>query len=184
MLRAAAEHFFRDGIASTGVDTVIADAGVAKMTLYGNFGSKDALVVAYLEDRDHRFTQLLEQELAARHDPLARALALVDVYRRYLDEAGWHGCAFLNAAAELPADHPGREVVLRHKHATWERWSQLLAELGAQEPGDLARECFFVLDGAFAHAGVGLGTERLDEAERFIRARLEPLADRTSADRR
>lgn len=172
VLRAASTRFFRDGVAATGVDTVIADAGVAKMTLYGNFRSKEQLVVAYLEERDRRFFTRLDDELARRVSPLARALAPAELYRGYLGEEGFHGCAFVNAGAELPAGHPGRAVITAHKRRVLERWTQLIAALGAADPPALARECFVLLEGGFVQAGVGLGTDLFDDAVEWIRRRL------------
>lgn len=73
LLRAATERFYRDGIATTGLDAVTAEAGTAKMTLSNTFGSKDDLVVTYLQARDERFFDRLDAEIAGRTDPLARA---------------------------------------------------------------------------------------------------------------
>lgn len=172
VLRAASARFFRDGITATGVDTVIADAGVAKMTLYSNFGSKDELVTAYLSDRDRHFFIRLDAEVAARSTPLARSLAPVALYRTYLAEQGFHGCAFVNASAELPPEHPGRAVVLAHKRRLLERWTELIAALGTADPATVAHECFLLLEGAFVQTGVGMGTDQFDVAERAIRNRL------------
>lgn len=181
LLRAASARFFRDGIMATGVDTVVADAGVAKMTLYSNFGSKDELVTAYLSERDRHFFTRLDAELAAQPAPLARCLTPVALYRTYLDEQGFHGCAFVNAGAELPAGHPGRAVILAHKRKLLDRWTELIADLGtADPPADpptLARECFLLLEGAFTQAGIGMGTDLFDAAERAIRDRLTTATD-------
>ena len=178
VLRAASARFFRDGIAATGVDTVIADAGVAKMTLYGNFASKEALVVAYLEDRDQHFFELLEEEIARRGTPVERALAPLALYRRYLDEDGFRGCAFVNAAAELPSGHLGRAVIVRHKKRLRERWTELIAEVGVAEPDRIALHCLLLLEGAYTQAGLGLESALLDDAQAFARDRL---ADALSA---
>lgn len=172
VLEAASARFFRDGIAATGIDRVIEDAGVAKMTLYGNFGSKDALIVAYLERRDQRYFEHLDEEIATVDTPLERALAPVRLYRRYLDEPGFHGCAFINAAAELPSDHPGLAVIASHKERMLARWTELIGELDLAEPALAARECFLALEGAFVHAGIGNGREHLDAVEGFVRGRL------------
>lgn len=173
LLRAAALRFYRDGIAATGVDTLTADAGVAKMTLYNSFGSKDGLVVAYLEERHRRFFALLEGEIAARDDPLERALAVVDVYARYLTEEGFRGCAFVNAAAELPAGHPGRAVVAAHKRRVLERWTALIAALGLPGPPAAALECHCLIEGAFVRAGIGLDGDGLAAVRELVRARLQ-----------
>lgn len=173
VLEAAASRFFRDGITATGVDTVIADAGVAKMTLYSNFGSKDGLIVAYLEARERRSISMFDDLVARASSPIERALAPVHLYRTYLAEDGFHGCAFINAGAELPSDHPGRDVIRRHKQWLYDRWAALIEETGADDPAALVEECLLVLEGAFVHAGIGLGADRLDVAERVIRRRLQ-----------
>lgn len=175
VLRAARARFFRDGITATGVDTVIADAGVAKMTLYSNFGSKDELVTAYLSDRDRHFFARLDAEVAARPTPLARSLAPVALYRTYLEEEGFHGCAFVNASAELPPGHPGRAVILAHKRRLLDRWTELIAVLGPADPPTVARECFLLLEGAFVQIGVGMGADLFDAAERAISNRLSAV---------
>lgn len=172
LLAVAGERFYRSGINATGIDALIAEAGVAKMTLYSNFGSKDRLVVAYLEQRDRAFFTRLDEKTAGRRDPVRRALSVVDVYADYLDEEGFRGCAFVNAAAELPSGHPAREVVTRHKAAVIERWSELIAATGADRPRDVAQDCAFVLEGAFALAGVGVVTDRLAGARSLIEERL------------
>lgn len=180
VLASASARFFREGITATGVDQVVADAGVAKMTLYGNFGSKEGLVVAYLEDRDRRYFEHLDEEVAAADTPLERALTPVRLYRRYLDEPGFHGCAFVNAAAELPRSHPGHAVITDHKQRMLGRWTELVTELGVPEPTTVTGECFLLLEGAFVHAGLGGGRVLLDDAEEHIRDRLlEAMADRT-----
>lgn len=176
LLRAAAARFYRDGITATGVDTLAADAGTAKMTLYTNFGSKDELVVAYLRERDRRFQGELDAELAARSDPRERALAIVDLYGRHLDDEGFRGCAFVNAAAELPDGHPGREVVAAHKQRVLDRWRTLAAEFGAPDPDRLARECHYLLEGAFVQTGVGLDPDRLAVARALIRDAFDRAA--------
>jgi AcrR family transcriptional regulator len=177
VLGAPRPRFYRDGITATGVDALTADAGTAKMTLYAHFGSKDELVVAYLEARDQRFLEQLEAELGVRTDPLERALTVVDLYERSLDEAGFRGCAFINAAAELPGDHPGRRVIARHKARVLERWTELIADLGLRAPSRVARECYYLLEGAFVQAGLGVDTDRLATARGFIRERLAAAVD-------
>jgi AcrR family transcriptional regulator len=172
VLEAASARFFRDGITATGIDRVIADAGVAKMTLYGNFASKDELVVAYLKHRDRRYFEHVEEEVAAGDTPLERALAPVRLYRRYLDEPGFHGCAFVNAAAELPRGHPGHAVIVEHKERMLARWTELIGELDLAEPELVARECFLSLEGAFVHVGIGSGQTLFDAVEELVRRRL------------
>ena len=104
VLAAASELFYRQGITAVGVATIADAAGVTKKTLYDCFGSKEALIVAYLQNRHETWWAYLEQRLQT-----AKAPRVVVVYKAYLSHPGLghdRGCAFLNGAAELPRDHP------------------------------------------------------------------------------
>jgi AcrR family transcriptional regulator len=99
ILDAASAAFYRRGIRAVGVDSVIADADVAKATLYRHFPSKDALVQAFLERRDERwrawFADAVER-LAP--DPADRPLAAFDALGEWFGSEDFRGCAFINAA--------------------------------------------------------------------------------------
>src|SRR5690242_20426346 len=88
LLRAADELFYEHGIAGTGVDAVIARAGVATGSLYKNFSGKDELVAAYLAERDLRWRQEWEAAIAAADDPVDRVLALFAATDRWRERAG------------------------------------------------------------------------------------------------
>lgn len=154
--------FYEKGIHAVGVDTIASESGVTKPVLYTNFGSKDGLVVAYLTNRHRWWWGLLEEEVARAPSP--RALAVFDVYAA--DHGNSHrGCAFLNAAAELPADHPAHGVIRYHKHAVYELLEELIRE---DVPDDvdhhvLANHLFLLVEGAFAHRPV-YGTDLLVQA--------------------
>ena len=114
MLEAAARRFYADGLAATGIDTITAEAGVAKMSLYNNFSSKADLVRAYLQARHEEWLGLYRRRLEQARDPREAVLAVFDAYTDHAAlayERGFRGCGLLNAAAELPAGDPGRTVV-------------------------------------------------------------------------
>src|ERR1039457_3537703 len=118
LLAAAAEGFYNHGVNGTGIDAVTAAAGVAKMSLYNNFASKDDLVLAYLQARHQEWLDLYHRRLATATDARAGIAAVFDAYIDHAEMAyqhGFRGCGLLNAAAELPAGAPGRAVVRRHK---------------------------------------------------------------------
>lgn len=162
ILEVASELFYRHGIHAVGVDTIAEESGVTKRTLYNNFGSKDALVSTYLSNRHAAWWQRLEDRTAVAQPP--RALAFFDVYSDDADIAT-RGCAFLNAAAELPRDHAAYATVRYHKHSIEERLVELIVEdlPGTTNPQRLARHVFLLLEGAFVHQGVH-GKELLVEA--------------------
>ncbi|MER5500881.1 TetR/AcrR family transcriptional regulator [Streptomyces sp. NPDC002466] len=118
ILEAAARRFYADGVAATGIDTITAEAGVAKMSLYNNFDSKADLVTAYLGARHEEWLGLYRRRLADAETPRDAVLAVFDAYADHAGlayEHGFRGCGLLNAAAELPTGHEGRAVVRRHK---------------------------------------------------------------------
>lgn len=149
----AADLFYRNGITSTGVDRIAAESGVSKPTLYAHFRTKDALVAAVLQTQHLRRIGEIEAYLAAHDVPDARRPLLVfDWLEQWHAAAGWRGCAFVNAAAELtgPNTTEARAVVAAHKR--W--WRGLLTELcayaGADRPGELADALCLLMDGANA----------------------------------
>lgn len=171
VLASASALFYRDGIHAVGVDTIADESGVTKRTLYNNFGSKDTLVAAYLKKRHRDFWQRLEKHLADAEKP--RCLAFFDVYAEDTEHAV-HGCAFLNAAAELPYDHLGYAVIRYHKRAIEEQLRGLIAEdhPAVADPQRLARHVFLVLEGGFAHHGMH-GKALLAEARDIVADLLE-----------
>lgn len=134
ILDVASELFYWRGIHAVGVDTIAAESGVTKRTLYDQFGSKEALVTAYLVARDRRWReQLLARLDAVGQDPEARALAPFDVLPQWLTPCS-RGCSFVNAFAELPdPEHRGRHVVVAEK--TWLRdlFRSLVLDAGASD---------------------------------------------------
>ena len=153
ILDTAAELFYRDGYGAVGVDTIIAQAGVAKTTLYRHFASKDELIVAYLERANERFWAWFEHAIAGQQDPRAQLAALFDAVAELAASPACLGCTFQGAASEFPSqEHPGHQAARAHKQAVLDRLCELAARAGARDPGELARELLLVMDGAFAAA--------------------------------
>jgi len=181
LLEAAARRFYADGVAATGIDTITAEAGVAKMSLYNNFASKADLVRAYLEARHEEWLGLYRGRLERAHGPREGVLAVFDAYADHAEQAyehGFRGCGLLNAAAELPAGDPGRAVVRAHK----EEVEDLLAgHLDGLLPGrpaaarTLAEHLSFLLEGAVARAGLEGDSVRLHHARQLASALLDTL---------
>jgi AcrR family transcriptional regulator len=167
LLAAAAECFYDRGVNGTGIDTITAAAGVAKMSLYNNFAGKDDLVLAYLEARHEEWLGLYRRRVADATDARQRVAAVFDAYVDHAELAyahGFRGCGLLNAAAELPAGAPGRQLVRRHKEEVEALLAASLAELDglpAEQVADLAEELSFLLEGAMARAGLEGDSGRL-----------------------
>ena len=171
VLRSASDLFYRNGIAATGVDTIVEHAGVSKRTLYNNFGGKDELVAAYLRDRDERWRASLEEITNRYEDPEERLLATFEAYGEWLVGDDYRGCAFINAASEIAdPDHPARAVALSHKKGVQEHLASLAAQAGLQEPDTLAEQLLLLLEGATVTASMRKSHEPLDIARSTARS--------------
>jgi AcrR family transcriptional regulator len=181
LLEAAARRFYADGVAATGIDTITAEAGVAKMSLYNNFASKADLVRAYLEARHEEWLGLYRRRLDQAHGPREGVLAVFDAYADHAEQAyehGFRGCGLLNAAAELPAGDPGRAVVRAHKEEVEDLMAGHLNELLRSRPAEaraLAEHLSFLLEGAVARAGLEGDSTRLHHARQLASALLDTL---------
>lgn len=173
LLDAAAHRFYADGVNATGIDRIIADAGVAKASLYNNFASKGELVLAYLAERHSEWLDLLAARDELARSPEGRVLAVFDAY---LDHArpdigdGFRGCGQLNAAAEFPAGDPARALVRRQKEEVEALLRTRVSDaLGEGTPrataAALAEQLSYLLEGAVARAGLE------EHEERLLRAR-------------
>jgi AcrR family transcriptional regulator len=181
LLEAASRRFYADGLARTGIDTITAEAGVAKKSLYNNFSSKADLVAAYLDARHEEWMGLYRTRLEVTAGARERVLAVFDAYADHADlayEHGFRGCGLLNAAAELPAGDPGRAAVRRHKEEVEALISQHVAELLPQSPErarSMARHLAFLLEGSMARAGLEGNDSCIQEARGIAAALIGAL---------
>ena len=146
----AARLFYQHGYRAIGVDTIAAESGIGKMTLYRHYPSKDDLIVAYLKDSDELFWNGFEQ--ITKDAPTARGklLAFFESLQEYVNTPACYGCPFLNVATEYPeADHPGHQIALEHKQSVRAKFRALAKEAGALEPNVLADQLFLLMDGAY-----------------------------------
>lgn len=153
ILEAASRLFVRDGFRAVGVDTVIAEAGVAKMTLYAHFPSKDDLIAAYLERANERFWRWLDTAVAGVDDPRAKLVSMFHAVGKLANDPQCLGCTFQGTAAEFPdPEHPGHRVALAHKQAVLARLGTLAREADLRDPEALADQLLLLMDGAWVAA--------------------------------
>jgi len=155
ILETAARLFYRDGYRAVGVDTIVAESGVAKMTLYRHFPSKDDLIAAYLERTNEQLLAWMEGLIASHRDPRVALEALFDGVGKLASSPECLGCAFVAAAGEFPEhDHPGHEAAMAHKRAVLRRLRELAERAGARDANALAGELLLIMDGAWSAARV------------------------------
>ena len=99
LLGAADRLFYTEGVGKVGIDRVLEESGVAKGSLYYNFGGKDDLVRAYLQNRHAKWAARLNERMAAEATPRAKILVIFDALGTLFTEPDFRGCAFHNAVA-------------------------------------------------------------------------------------
>ena len=161
LLAAASDLFYRDGIHAVGVDTIAAAAGVTKKTLYDQFGSKEALAVAYLRGRDARWREFLERELelvpSASPD---RILAVFDASAQWALDNSTKGCSAINARAEVsdPA-HPVAAEATRQKRWMRDLFERLCRDAGLADAERISNTMMLLYEGALVTTGMGTFTD-------------------------
>jgi len=150
LLAVARDLFYRHGIHAVGVDAIAEAAGTNKMTLYRHFESKDALIAACLAELVTEFEIGWDKNAAAHPgDPLGQLRQWLRHVGEFKLNEAQRGCAFLNAAAELPdKNHPARRVIERHKIQHREKLIALCKQAGLAEPDLLADKMFLLCEGA------------------------------------
>jgi AcrR family transcriptional regulator len=155
LLAASDELFYRDGVHSTGIDTVIEKAGVAKGSLYYIFGGKDELVATYLRARHEAWRQRVAVAQAGTDDPVEKILAIFDALADYVSLPNFRGCPFVNAAAEAPAGEAQQLAIKQYRDWVRQSFLELAADTGVPESAALADALIVLYDGAMATAEVG-----------------------------
>lgn len=154
ILDTAFRLFYAHGPRGVGVDTVIAESGVAKATLYKHFPRKDDLVLAYLDKVDQTwFGQLRASARSAGDDPREQMVGMFDALVSACRRDGYHGCAFINTAAESDSGSDVHARTVEHKHVVLAWVTDLARRAGATDPDQLARQLTLLIDGGLS-AGV------------------------------
>lgn len=154
ILDTAFRLFYAHGPRGVGVDTVIAQSGVAKATLYKHFPRKDDLTLAYLDKVDQAwFGQLRAAARAAGDAPRDQLVGMFDALGSAGRREGYHGCAFINTAAESGAGTDVHARAVEHKNVVRVWVSDLARRAGAADPELLGRQLTLLVDGGLA-AGV------------------------------
>jgi AcrR family transcriptional regulator len=145
ILETADRLFYGQGTV-TGVDTIAAEAGISKRTLYNHFPSKDTLIVAYLQRR-------LRPIPTTDAPPAQQILDDFDRLERAFGWEGFRGCAFVNAVAELKDPQHAANAVARQFKELRRQWFRTLLERGgAADPEGLSLQLLLLVDGAIAAA--------------------------------
>jgi AcrR family transcriptional regulator len=166
ILETADRLFYQDGIRAVGIDRIIAEAGVAKMSLYKHFSSKDELILSVLKHREATFLisfqRAMDKHGKKTKDPLRNFFAAL---KEWFKTPGFRGCAFINASVELadPA-HPASEFVREHKQRFGELLRAVIEQAVGKQACSLAPAVGLLVEGAIVTAVIQGSPEAADVA--------------------
>lgn len=157
ILHCAHQLFYQHGIRATGVDKIIAAAGVTKVTFYRHFPAKNDLVLAFLTQRHQRWIEAFQQALARESQRQDRVAALSAALESWFSQPDFRGCAFINAASELADTLPDAlALVQQHKQAMCEAIRAHFAPAHQEKAEVIA----MLVDGAIVQVQMGKGVKQ------------------------
>jgi AcrR family transcriptional regulator len=144
ILQTADRLFYLQGIRAVGVDTIAAEIGISKRTLYNHFPSKDELIAAYLARR-------FRQPPSSDKPPVEQILGTFDSLERRFASKDFRGCPFVNAVAELGAeDRAVKKIAIAFKESRRIWFRDLLMQLDVADADNLATQLQLLVDGSIA----------------------------------
>jgi AcrR family transcriptional regulator len=180
LVKTAQNLFYKQGIRSTGIDTVLSESGVAKKTLYNHFKSKDELIIATLQRRDQQFMDMLRMGVQkysleqAGDQRLCRVFAFFDALSEWIKSENFSGCMFINASAEYPRKtDPVHVACTNHKRLVIQFIEELLSNGNFKNSYNLAKCMALLADGAIVNAHTANDLNAAQEAKSMARIVLE-----------
>lgn len=154
ILETASRLFYQEGLRATGIDRIIAESGVAKMSFYRHFPSKADLIAAYLNARHDQWMAWFTGEVDERIGKSGRGLEVIaDVLGDWFRQPDFRGCAFINTLAESGAA-AGQEqhIAVEHKQQLKAYLEKLARQLGLARPRQTAEMAIVIIEGAIVRA--------------------------------
>jgi AcrR family transcriptional regulator len=166
ILETADRLFYQEGIRAVGIDRIIDEAGVAKMSLYNHFPSKDDLVLAVLRHREECMVEFFRSATERHGKRMKNPLrAFFAALKEWFESPDFRGCAFQNAAVELadPA-HPGAQFAREYKQRFCESLRSLVVEAAGKEAAKVAPALALLVEGAVVTAVIQGSPDAADVA--------------------
>lgn len=156
LIEIATELFNRLGYHAAGVDRVIAEAGIAKTTLYRHFGSKEELIVAVLRRIDERYRDAMRQAVdTSARELRQKLLATFDYLESWFKDRSFYGCPFMGAASEYGERlSPVFQEAVLHKRLMIAYFEELARAAELDDPRRVAEEINLLHEGATAVAHI------------------------------
>jgi AcrR family transcriptional regulator len=156
IVETAERLFYAEGVRSVGIDRIIAEAEVAKMTLYNHFCSKDALILAVLQYREQKVDEMFERSMK-RHakQGMDRLGAFFAALNDWFRSPGFRGCSFINASVELAdPSHPASVFSTEHKQRFHEMIKEIITETRGAKAAAVTPAIALLVEGAIVTAAM------------------------------
>jgi AcrR family transcriptional regulator len=178
--------FTRHGIAATSLDQVVREAGVARMTLYHHFKSKDGLILAALEYEGAQWRRWFFSEIVKlKGAPRQKLLNVFDIVEAWFGRENYFGCAFMNAILEQRAQYdPVIAVTAAHKLPVLEQLEALSRAAGAPDPARLGYQIDLLINGAIVNAVIQKTVRPAAEAKMIAGFLIDAVCDPEAAPER
>lgn len=175
VLETASKLFYERGVHAVGVDLVVAEAKIAKTSLYRHFRTKDDLIAAFLVREDEDFWGTWDAVTEKnREDPAAELNAHLAWIGERVGRPNYRGCPQINVAAEFPdPGHPARKVARTHKAELRRRLTDLAERLGAIKPIELGGQLAVLVNGAFVSSQMLTANEAVSLLQHMANALIE-----------
>lgn len=156
ILNTASQLFYRNGIRGTGIDRIIAESGVAKMSFYRHFPSKTDLIAEYLNVRHDRWMAWFTSEVEQRIEKPGKGLEVIaDVLSEWFSQPDFHGCAFINTFAESgESGEREQSIAAEHKKQLTEYLEGVTKRLNLPQPKQLAQLAMIIIEGSIIRAQI------------------------------
>jgi len=166
IVETAERLFYAEGVRTVGIDRIIAEAEVAKMTLYNHFKSKDDLITAVLQQREADVVALFEKNID-RHarQGKERLEAFFLALRDWFRSRGYRCCSFINATGELADQtHPGTQFAQAHKRRFFDMIRQIVVASRGEQAKRLVPAVCLIVEGAIVRSVMGDRAKAADTA--------------------
>lgn len=170
LINTANRLFYENGFHATGIDTVLLEAGVAKMTLYNHFSSKEELITAGINVKSKKVLSWLQKGLEAHAvSERDKLLTIFDLYEQWFQSASFKGCMFAKAAGEFPEHkHPVHMAASAHLAKLFDGLSNIARKAHINNANALAEQIVLLLEGATSIAHTTGATISARRAKRTV----------------
>ncbi len=175
ILGVASDLFSSRGINATSVDTIVAEAGIAKVTLYKYFESKEQLILEYLRQYDAKLWQKLSARKAAQNAaPRDSIMDLVHAVMDWIEDPEFKGFAFVKATVEFPqSGNPVHQTSVEFARTLRDTLADIAAEAGVRNAETLALQLSMVIEGAAITEHMQRGSGAVRHARDLARILVE-----------